>query len=563
MSIPLYYHSVNTYIGQTSLGTSDPGYYHSIGKMSFSGDGTSVAITASKLYGRVNVFKIDYNTNTYELEYEISGAGQYYNMGRDVALNYDGTVLAYSYGSHDEDTATTQISRVVIYSKDAITGLWKTIPDATLKGSDFYEYSDFIPVRKFIEGFGATVCLSGDGKILAVASWKDYAWIAMRVFKKRSGVWLPYYTDVQSTALTLTNQTVMNELDITDNGQIIAWNSGETTLLATIPNAAIYTSVKLAPLSGATAYLHVGQDTTPYDSEYGLNSDWHNAIEANGRIYSYPTSSTLNHSKEFAVQSRNHLSFYTGLDLLDTPLANDINDTKLRMYIDDTGLVGIGKKASVHQLDVSGTINASNGIYSSGNIVHTSDDRLKENEKLIDNALETIMKIRPEIYDKKHSFNTTGGTLRKESGLIAQDLWYNSPELRHLIELGTKTAGTKTITEEIKVPLNTLSSNVSKYCDEQGKFTYTVGGLIVPYEDIENEMKYKTVISHTEVPNIVPVTPTDIQDITLNDDIQTDPDYAALGWGDTPASVNYNGLIPYLVKAIQELKTKIETLENP
>ena len=141
--------------------------------------------------------------------------------------------------------------------------------------------------------------------------------------------------------------------------------------------------------------------------------------------------------------------------------------------------------------------------------------------------------------------------------------------MRHLIQLGTKTLGTKTIQEEVKIPLNTLSSNVGKYTDERGNNTYTVGGLVVPYEDIENENKFKTEISYKEIPNIVPVEPSDIQDVTLNDDIQNDPDYTALGWGDTPASVNYNGLIPYLVKAIQEqqetielLKTEVNTLKN-
>jgi len=363
--------------------------------------------------------------------------------------------------------------------------------------------------------------------------------------------------------MNLTTQTYTNDIDITDNGQISVWTAGDITSISTIPNSAIYTNVKLAPMSGATAYLDVGQDTTAYDSEYGLHSDWHNAVQPNGRIYSYPTSSTINHTKEFSLQSRNNLSFYTGVPLADSPVANDNNDAHLSMYINNNGLVGIGKQPSLYQLDVSGTINASSGIYSSGDIVHTSDDRLKENEQLIYDALGTIMKIRPEIYDKKPSIDNEGGIMRKESGLIAQDLWYNSPELRHLIKLGTKISGTKTITEESRIPINTLSSNIGTHRDEHGKLIYTVGGVIVPYDDIENEVKFKNVTSHIEIPNVVPITPDDIQDVTLNDDIQTDIDYASLGWGTTPASVNYNGLIPYLVKAIQELTLKVKTLENP
>ena len=571
LTLPLWNYSINTSIGNTALSTGDIGRDTTLYKIAYSGDGRTIAVSSSYFWGVVNVFKLNFITYKYELEYEITGSGFNYNMGRAISLNYNGTVLAYSYGSHDEDTDSTQIARVVIHSKDPLTEQWNTIPDATLKGSDFYEYSDFIPVRKFIEGFGATLSLSSDGKTLAVASWKDYTWVAMRVFKKRSGVWLPYYTDIQGTTMTLDRYSVVNQIDMTDNGQMIVWNAGDITSIATIPNNVIYTDVKLAPMSGATAYLKVGQDTTAYDSEYGLNSDWNNAIEANGRIYSYPNSTTINHSKEFALQSRNHLSFYTGLDLTESPLANDNNNAKLRMYIDNNGLVGIGQKSSIHQLDVSGTINATNGIYSSGNIVHTSDDRLKVDEELINDALGTIMKITPEIYNKKLSFmDINESSYRKESGLIAQDLWYNSPELRHLIQLGTKTLGTKTVQEEVKVPLNTLSSNVGRYTNEEGKVIYTVGGQVVSYEDIENEQKFKTIISQYQVPNVVQVKPTDIQDISLNNtNIQDDLDYTSLGWGDTPASVNYNGLIPYLVKAIQEqqdiidlLKTEVSSLKN-
>jgi len=44
--------------------------------------------------------------------------------------------------------------------------------------------------------------------------------------------------------------------------------------------------------------------------------------------------------------------------------------------------------------------------------------------------------------------------------------------------------------------------------------------------------------------------------------LTTEPDYKALGWGDTPASLNYIRLIPYLIKSIQELNAKIEDQAN-
>jgi len=358
-------------------------------KMAFSGDGNYVAVSTSAQAGSLSVFKINYNDYSYSEDYETDGVipltytDYFYsqnNYGKDITLNYDGSVMAYSYGSSDADSAKTKIPKVVIFSKDAMTGLWNSVPDATLSGSDFYEYSDFIPVLKYISGFGATLKLSADGKTLAVTSYSDTTWCGMRVFKKKSGVWLPYITDVQDSKQTVTLTTANGEAHMTDNGQIIVWNYMSSTHISTIPDSEIYTSVKLAPMSGASAYLHVGQDTTAYDSEYGIHSDWYSAVNTNGRIYSYPANSNINHTKEFAVQSRNHLSFYTGLALSDNPTANDNNNGNLRMYIDSGGLVGIGKKSTLHQLDVSGSINASNGIYASGVIMNTSDDRLKDNE---------------------------------------------------------------------------------------------------------------------------------------------------------------------------------------
>jgi len=45
----------------------------------------------------------------------------------------------------------------------------------------------------------------------------------------------------------------------------------------------------------------------------------------------------------------------------------------------------------------------------------------------------------------------------------------------------------------------------------------------------------------------------------VDEDPSIDPDYS--NWGE-PASVNYIGLIPYLVKSIQELNNRIIELEK-
>ena len=90
-------------------------------------------------------------------------------------------------------------------------------------------------------------------------------------------------------------------------------------------------------------------------------------------------------------------------------------------------------------------------------------------------------------------------TWYKESGLIAQDIYYDAPELRHLIHKG------KPETDE--------------------------DGNIIPLPEI----------------------PTSI-------DPQQDPDYSS--WGKDPASVNYIGLIAHSVKANTELHERVRALES-
>jgi hypothetical protein len=85
------------------------------------------------------------------------------------------------------------------------------------------------------------------------------------------------------------------------------------------------------------------------------------------------------------------------------------------------------------------------------------------------------------------------GETRVESGLIAQDVYYDTPELRHLVQ----------------------------------------------YDD------------DAEIPDEKPY---------VDDDPQNDPDYSM--WGTKSAGLNYEGLIPYLIKSNQELHARIQALET-
>ena len=134
-----------------------------------------------------------------------------------------------------------------------------------------------------------------------------------------------------------------------------------------------------------------------------------------------------------------------------------------------------------------------NGTYPS------SDDRIKNNEKVIENATETLMKLTPQIYDKYDNMDCSG-SYTTECGLIAQEVYYNAPELRHLVLLGLDASGEKIIPDEM-----------------------------------------------------------DLSSINIGED----PDYSNHGWSDVEhSSLNYNSLIGYLIKSNQELNERLTKLEQ-
>jgi hypothetical protein len=140
-------------------------------------------------------------------------------------------------------------------------------------------------------------------------------------------------------------------------------------------------------------------------------------------------------------------------------------------------------------------------VYASG-FTGPSDDRLKTNELLITNATNTLMKLSPQIYEKYGNLQHTSSP-HTESGLIAQDVWYNTPELRHIVTLPIDASGN----DSVPLPLP--------------------------------------------------------EGVNTQQNIQQDIDYVSLGWSSNDyAGLNYIQLIPYLIKSNQEQQEEINTLKT-
>jgi len=150
-----------------------------------------------------------------------------------------------------------------------------------------------------------------------------------------------------------------------------------------------------------------------------------------------------------------------------------------------------------HTRDIYLNFYSGANVWVNSSVAHTSDDRLKTQEELIENATETLMKLKPQKYLKAARLQKEGEEAdprppRMEAGLIAQDVWYDAPELRFLI---------------------TLAPDAN------------------PGEE--------------KPPEPVP------------GDIQQDPDYS--DWGTEASGVNYMDLIPYLIKSNQEMYAQLQS----
>jgi len=76
-----------------------------------------------------------------------------------------------------------------------------------------------------------------------------------------------------------------------------------------------------------------------------------------------------------------------------------------------------------------------NGTWTGSAQSSTSDDRVKDFEKPLHLGTDTLLKLNPQHYWKRNKLELTKVKYMEEFGLIAQDVYYDAPELRHLVKL--------------------------------------------------------------------------------------------------------------------------------
>jgi len=386
-----------------------------------------------------------------------SGNGVYLDATHTyaMAMNYDATVIAL--GSH---TYSGSKGMAAVYQYNADTQTWSQM------GSNIYN-----PNSNGEFGQTGRLAISGDGTVFVAGStYGSY------VYKYKNSAWSLFGSN---TSLMSSSSQYMGPALNSDGTILVVANHKANSKAGQLQSYKATASV--SDSSNASAYGVT--TTTVTDEEFRF-------VDVSGGIVSFNT---------------NTMKIEDGtVDISGTTWINQgasgasIATSNQGAFIVESA--GTSSSNSVVYVETAGqtqafSIRENGDLYSANALQHSSDDRRKTNEQYITNATETIQKLSPQIYTKLNDLVQNGGTGTKtESGLIAQEIYYNAPELRHLVHIE----------------------------DEYGN-------KLTPQE----------------------------YDLSGND-IQNDPDYTALGWGNKSAYVDYTGLIPYLIKSNQEQQAMID-----
>jgi hypothetical protein len=149
-------------------------------------------------------------------------------------------------------------------------------------------------------------------------------------------------------------------------------------------------------------------------------------------------------------------------------------------------------------------------INNSGEIVRGnpySDDRLKYDEKFITGAVKSLFKLRPQEYLKKPKLIPNPDhdeQWKRESGLMAQEVYYSAPEMRHLVRVAEIAGDVDTLTP---APSDDPSQDpdYSVWGDKPSgiKYIQFIPYLIKGIQEIVTELpRSKTTVSNTWDQNI-------------------------------------------------------------
>ena len=425
-------------LGQDMDGHSNEEYG---GSVAINHDGTVVIGGAVKNRlnsndtGRIAVYQL--NGNSWSLKgSNIYGSSANVKFGHDVAVNSDGTIIAVGSVGYN--------GRVDVYQ-------WN--------GSDWAQMGNTLVGGAHNDYFGNSVRLSADGTILVVGSpMADLNGSSsgyMAIFSWDGSSWNQLGDNILGSRSKRAGWTVA----ISNDGRFFAslWGGSGSR-------------VKLYEMSGGSSEIDI--NLIPLDVSGGTINMFSNTMDVSSGVVDISGTSWMNRGQSSATIAD---AYQCGLVIESSTTSTD--DAVL--YVETAG------QAQAFSVRGDGA------TYADNTLEHSSDDRRKINEQHITNATETIMKLSPQIYTKLDKFEAHGGKpMKTESGLIAQEIYYNAPELQHLVNIDMRTF---------------------------------LGERWTP----------------------------DPYDVSGND-IQNDPDYTALNWGNKTAYVNYIGLIPYLIKSTQE-----------
>ena len=489
--------------------------------VALNGDGTILAVGANlndgaggSNSGHVRIFEYSGGSWT-QLGSDIDGEARDDQFGVKVALSNDGTIVAagatandgggsnaghvrifeYSGGSWsqlgsdiDGEGSNSMSGWAIDLSKDGSSIIIGSIENSTGPGGSRagearvfkWDGSSWNQVGSDIHGdssddrLGIGVAINDDGRIIGVgARFADgtggtNSGIA-RIFYWDGTSWNQIGGDISGEA---SDDQGGNSIALSDDGTIFVWNAyfndgnGSNAGHVRVYDGGFTGTDASSSGNGSSESTSI----TMMDVTGGTVSMLSNTMDISSAVVDISGTTWINRGQSGATIA----DAYQGSLVIESSSSSSSDAV---LYVDTAGQAA------------AFSIRANGDLYSANTLRHSSDDRRKINEQYITNATETIKKLSPQTYTKLNDLVQNGGTPTKtESGLIAQEIYYNAPELRHLVH---------------------------------------TDGEPLPY------------------------------DLSGND-IQNDPDYSALGWGNKSATVDYIGLIPYLIKSNQEQQEIIE-----